>query len=100
MAAFLERAVHSGYRMFSLLCLFVALAVSHFGFEGSTLFLIASNLLLFKFFISHNRHEFCSLTPSAVLSFLTHSRLASFLYDIGKQNSSRYVTPQNAYKFR
>ena len=28
--------------MFSLLCLFVALVVSHFGFEGRTLVLIAS----------------------------------------------------------
>ena len=38
---FWERATHSADRMFSLLCLFVALIVSHFGFEGRTLVLIA-----------------------------------------------------------
>ena len=39
--------------MFSLLCLFVALVVSHFGFEGRTLVLIASvtgHCLPFKFY--------------------------------------------------
>ena len=42
MATFWERVAHSVNRMFSLLCLFVALAASHFGFEGGTLVLIAS----------------------------------------------------------
>ena len=37
-----ERAAHSVNHMFSLLCLFVALVVSHFGFEGRTLVLIMS----------------------------------------------------------
>ena len=41
-ATFWERAAHSVNRMFTLLCLFVALIVSHFGFEGGTLVLIAS----------------------------------------------------------
>ena len=42
MATFWKRAAHSVNRMFSLLCLSVALDVSHFGFEGRTLVLIAS----------------------------------------------------------
>ena len=42
MATFWERAAHSVNRMFSLLCLFVALVVSHFGFEGRNLVLIVS----------------------------------------------------------
>ena len=42
MATFWERAAHSVNHMFSLLCLFVALVVSHFGFEGRNLVLIAS----------------------------------------------------------
>ena len=42
MATFWERAANSVYRMFSRLCLFVALVVSHFGFEGRTWVLIAS----------------------------------------------------------
>ena len=42
MATFWERAAHLVNRMFSLLWLFVALVVSHFGFEGGTLVLIAS----------------------------------------------------------
>ena len=42
MATFWERAAHSVNRMFSLLCLFVALVVSLFGFKGRTLVLIAS----------------------------------------------------------
>ena len=42
MATFWERAAYSFYRVFSLLCLFVALVVSHIGFEGRTLVLIAS----------------------------------------------------------
>ena len=33
MATFWERAAHSADRMHSLLCLFVTLVVSHFGFE-------------------------------------------------------------------
>ena len=36
------RAAHSVNRMFSLLCLFVTFVVSHFGFEGGTLVLIAT----------------------------------------------------------
>ena len=34
MATFWESAVHSVNSLFSLLCLFVALVVSHFGFEA------------------------------------------------------------------
>ena len=37
-----ERAAQSVNRMFSSSCQFVALAVSHFGFEGGTLVLTAS----------------------------------------------------------
>ena len=42
MATFWERAAHSVNPVFSLLCQFVALIVSHFGFKGRTLTLIAS----------------------------------------------------------
>ena len=42
MATVLERAAHSGNRMFSLLCLFVALVVVHFCIEGRTLVLNVS----------------------------------------------------------
>ena len=42
MATFEERAAHSVNRVFSLLCLFVALIVSHFGSVGRPLVLIAS----------------------------------------------------------
>ena len=42
MATFWERAAHSVYRMFSMLCIFVALVVSHFGFEDWTRVLIES----------------------------------------------------------
>ena len=45
--------IHPVNRMFSLICLFVALVVSHFGLEGRTLLLIASvpgYCLLFSFF--------------------------------------------------
>ena len=42
MAIYWGRAAHSINRMFSLLCLFVALVVSHFGFEGGTLALIVT----------------------------------------------------------
>ena len=60
MATLWERAAHSVNRVFSLLCLFVALVVSHFGFEGSTLVLIASvpgHCLPFTFCLlySHSR---------------------------------------------
>ena len=37
-----ERAAHSVNRMFTLICLFVSLVVSDFGFEGRALVLIAS----------------------------------------------------------
>ena len=40
MATFWERAAHSNNRVFSLLCLFVALVVSNFGIKGRTLVLI------------------------------------------------------------
>ena len=40
MATFWERVAYSVNRMFSLLCLFVALVVSHFGFESRALVLI------------------------------------------------------------
>ena len=36
MDTFLERGAHSVNRVFSLLCLIVALVVSHFCFEGRT----------------------------------------------------------------
>ena len=42
MAIFWERAAHSFNHMFSLLCLFVALVVSYFVFDGEPLVLIAS----------------------------------------------------------
>ena len=42
MATFWERASYSFNRVFSLLCLFEALVVSHFGFESRTLLLNAS----------------------------------------------------------
>ena len=38
----MKRAAHSVSHMFSSLCLFVALVVSHFGFEGRTVVLIVS----------------------------------------------------------
>ena len=41
-ATFWKRAAHSVNRMFSLSCLFVALVVSNFGFDGRTLVLIVS----------------------------------------------------------
>ena len=40
MATFWERAAHSVNHMFSLLCPFVALVVSHSGFKGWNLILI------------------------------------------------------------
>ena len=52
MATFSKRAAHSINHMFSLLCLFVAIVVFHFGFETRTLALIASipgNCLPFTF---------------------------------------------------
>ena len=56
MATFWERAADSVNRAFSLLCLFVALVVSLFGFEGRTLVLIASvpNHCLPLFFFNVN----------------------------------------------
>ena len=43
MATFWQRAAHSFYRMFSLYFdLWYFLVISHFGFEGGTLVLIAS----------------------------------------------------------
>ena len=41
MATFLEKAAHLVNHMFSLLCLFVVLVVSHLGFEDRNLVLIA-----------------------------------------------------------
>ena len=41
-ATFLEKAAHSVIRMFSLLCLFLALLISHFRFESRALVLIVS----------------------------------------------------------
>ena len=49
-----ERAAHSLNHVLSLLCLFIALVVSHFGFEGRTMALIASfpgHCLPFTFWI-------------------------------------------------
>ena len=51
-ATFWERASHSAYHMFFLLCLFVVLVVSNFGFVGGDLVLIApvpDNCLRFPF---------------------------------------------------
>ena len=48
MVTFWERAVHVN-RMFSLLCPFVALVVSHSGFQSRTLVLFASVPDLFTF---------------------------------------------------
>ena len=42
MAAFLETAAHLVDRVFSVLCLFVALVVFHFGFGSRALVLIVS----------------------------------------------------------
>ena len=42
MASFWERAGYSIYRMFPLYFDIVVLVISHFGFEGGTLVLIAS----------------------------------------------------------
>ena len=42
MATFWERAAHPVYHMFSLYIDIVILVISHFGFEGGTLVLIAS----------------------------------------------------------
>ena len=42
MTTFWERAAHSVYRMFSLYCDIVITVISHFGFEGGALDLIAS----------------------------------------------------------
>ena len=41
MATFWERATHSVYRMFSMYFDIVILVISHFGFKGGTLVLIA-----------------------------------------------------------
>ena len=41
MLTFWKRAAHSVTHMFSLLCLFVVLVVSHLGFEGGNLVLIS-----------------------------------------------------------
>ena len=49
MVTFWERAAHSVSSMFSLLCLFVALVVSHSGFDVMTLVLIASVPGLLRF---------------------------------------------------
>ena len=42
MVTFWKRTAHSVNRLFSFLCIFVALVVSHLGFEDRTLVLIAS----------------------------------------------------------
>ena len=63
MATFWERAAHSVNRMFSLLCLYVALVVFHFSFEGGTLVLIASvsGHCLPNFFGKTKRRSTCKL---------------------------------------
>ena len=49
---------HSDNRMFSLSCLFVALAVSYFGLQGRTLVIISSwSLLTFYFLLSFIKHH-------------------------------------------
>ena len=63
MAIFQERAAHLVNRVFSLLCLFAALVVSHFRFEDRTLVLIVSipgHCLPFTF--NHPIIEFIYLT--------------------------------------
>ena len=65
MATFLERAAHSGNSMFSLLCLFVALVVSHLGFEGRALVLIVSvpgHCLPFTYYYSEHRPPYRNQT--------------------------------------
>ena len=42
MDTFWEKAAHSVNRVFTLVCPLVALVVSHFGFEGRTLVMMAS----------------------------------------------------------
>ena len=42
MATFWERNAHLVYRMFSLYCDIIISVISHFGFEGMTLVIIAS----------------------------------------------------------
>ena len=41
MVTFRERAAYSVNRVFPLLCLFVVVVVSHFGFDGRAMALIA-----------------------------------------------------------
>ena len=80
MATFWEIAVHSVYRIFCLYFgLFVILVISHFGFDGGTLVLIASvpGLLLCILF---------SYLPENVMS-----RWADFFLD-GKNKLGAYKT--------
>ena len=65
MATIRESPAHSVNRLFSLLCLFVALVVSHFGFEGRTLglsVLVHGHCLPFTFLTLHrikNKTIYC-----------------------------------------
>ena len=59
MATFWERAAHSINCMFSLLCLFVALVVSHFGFECSSDASVSGHCKPFIFHLLHNHAPFC-----------------------------------------
>ena len=55
MTTFWERAAHSVNHVFSLVCLLVALVVSHFNFKGGTLVLVVSvpdHCLTFTFCIA------------------------------------------------
>ena len=74
MATFWERVAHSVNRVFSLLCLFVALVVSHFGVESKTLVMIASvpgHCLPSTF-----HHD----QPAYISFFITVFMYSSFLY--------------------
>ena len=67
--------------MFSLFCLFVALAVSHFGFEGMTLvlivpFLVIAYLLLFKM---HQRF-YGGVTVNSLLLTCPHVMFNKFIW--------------------
>ena len=69
MVTFWERAAHVN-RMFSLFCPFVALVVSHFGFEGRTSVCVSFwSLLTIYFFVKNHvqtAHKFHDLNMDFV----------------------------------
>ena len=82
MATLWERAAHSVNRMLYLLCLFLAFVVSHFGFEGLTLVLIASvpgHCLLFT--LSDSMHLILAGNENI------HKRLDEFIFLWPKQTT-------------